>query len=244
MPEAFNISRSTRDNIFIASRLVCNAAPKSHFRVSFLGPVLLATVIGQDPQERDSGVEISMHKLCCWVPSGTMSVQEWRKQDWTEGELNGKAGKASAGPLNWGKGIGLCMFTCACFWMWVVPREAWPWTRHLPSAKVSYLWRNSGPWPLPAANTPRSWGNKFLGTERGDLGLAQHPAHSSTCTCIALLAPYLLHKGQTPSHLSLHHWTLTPVWLCTSPDLMPGLPNPSREFSRDSIHNLHQQTLL
>lgn len=75
MLETFNIPLPTSDDVFIASCLIYKAAPTSHFRVCFLGPVLLATVIGHDPQERDSGVEIPMQT-------------EWKE------ELNCKTGAA------------------------------------------------------------------------------------------------------------------------------------------------------
>ena len=91
---------------------------------------------------------------------------------------------------------------------------------------------------------PGAEGISFLVLKGGTWAL--HSIQHTALPVPVLLSSHLICciKAKLPAISHFITELSPPVWLCTSPDLMPGLPNPSREFSRDSIHNLHQQTLL
>lgn len=130
-------------------------APKSHFSICLLGQLLLAAVIDQVPQERDSEAGLSMQEVYYWVLLGVTPIREWRKQEWAGGvELGGSCSSWGDGRgamklrepfrnwLNWSKGVRSLYIHLH----WILDvgclqggKEAWPWTTHLPSAKVNIL---------------------------------------------------------------------------------------------------------
>lgn len=123
-------------------------------------------------------------------------------------------------------------------------REAWPWTRHIPSAKLNIL---GGTQVLGFSQQPREY---CLVTERGDLGRAPQPPIHSFC------------RIDLPGHSSHSSWsccdqealnsqpslisrTPIPTELCISPHLVPCLPQLSKSFPESPrIHNFHQQNLF
>lgn len=129
---------------------------------------------------------------------------------------------------------GCCAFVLSPFWVWVAPREGgMALDKASTFSQGEYPWGNSGPWLLPAAE-----GISVLVLKGGTWTVhhsLQYTASALLTFHITLLTPcpcfgHSLQEAPN-SQPPLITWTLIPIQLCISPNLMPCLPQLSKFLS-------------